>query len=154
MTKKPYEPKWMKARATSQARRFIGEFVTEHSEHLGEWVTRVAHGIPKVDSNGKIIRDADDAIVWVVRPAPGDAVKLVSDLAEFVLPKLSRSDVQMAARVEQSVFDPNAMSNEQLAAQVFEALGIQPFGQQQEPVDVEFEEVERVPEWLKTPPNS
>lgn len=135
---------------SQQARMVVKQLVDGYLPQVGGWLSQVANGLPKLNENGEPLRDSNGSIIYVTKPDPKSAVGLTLELAEFVLPKLQRSDVQVAARIEQSNYDVSKMSNEELARQVFEALGIQPFGQQQEEaIEVEFEEVERVPEWLK-----
>lgn len=146
--KVPYEPKWMKHRATSQARRHIAEFITDNSEHLGEWLQRVAYGIPKTNAEGEILRDVDGSIIYVVKPDPFSAIKAVSDLAEYHLPRLTRQDIAVAARVEHQHLEPGQMNANQLQAELFRSLGI---GQQPiegEIIDVTPEPADQ-PDWLK-----
>ena len=100
--KKVYEPKWMKARSTHQARRAIADFVNDNADNLSDWLHRVAYGVPKIDRDGAVIYDAQGSIVYLLKPDPGAAIKAVADIAEYHLPKLSRSDVAMVATVENS----------------------------------------------------
>ena len=148
--KPPYEPKWMKYRATSQARRHIAEFITDNSEHLSEWLQRVAYGIPKANAEGEILRDADGSIIYLVKPDPFSAIKAVSDLAEYHLPRLTRQDVAVVGKIEHQHLEPGQMNSEQLQRALLEQFGLgpQPEG---EIIDVEVvrEPVPVVPDWLK-----
>lgn len=131
------------------ARKAIAEFVESNIPRFNGWLEQVAGGIPQYDKDGVVQLDSKGCPIWLVKPDPATAMKLVGDLTEYHLPKLSRADVQVAAKVE-SVRTVENMTNEELAAAILEGI----WQQQQEPVDVEFEEVERVPEWLENPTNS
>ena len=84
------------SRQVNSARAAIASFVETNAPRFGQWLEQIADGIPKVDELGKVIRDDTGAVVWVVRPSPLDATKLVSDIMEFHLPKLSRQDLQVS----------------------------------------------------------
>lgn len=144
--KKIGRPKGSMNAHTKRAREAIGRFVDSTTPHLLEWMQQVAYGIPKVDTNGNIIRDADNAVVWVSKPNPEGAIKAFSDICEYHIPKLQRSDVQVAARVE-SVRTVENMSNAELAAALLEGLS----GMQEVIEGEAVEVIEPTPEWLKNP---
>lgn len=82
------------------ARRAIADFVESNIPRFNGWLEQVAEGIPQFDGEGNPVRDIKGSIVYLVKPNPAEALKLVTDIAEYHLPKLSRSDVQVAAKVE------------------------------------------------------
>ena len=123
---KKVEPKWMARAATGRARNAIAELVNENVDTLGDLLLRVANGLPKLDANGEVLRDADGSVRWVCKPAPADAVKLISDLSEFVIPKLSRSDLTVASQVEHNhgAVDVRSLSTDELKRMVLRSAGI------------------------------
>lgn len=80
--------------------------------NLRQWIEQTANGIPKVDTNGKPILDIEGSVVWVNRPDPAAAVKLVSELAEYAIPKLSRQDISVTGAIAH--LDGNELSPENL----------------------------------------
>lgn len=70
-------------------------FVEQNLPRLDCWMQQVANGIPKVDMNCEPIRDTNGSVVYLVKPDPATAIKLVADICEYHLPKLSRQDVQL-----------------------------------------------------------
>ena len=148
MSSKPqYEPKWMKARSTSQARRAIAGFVDENTDNLSEWLQRVANGMPKVDGDGKVIVDNQGSIVWLNKPDPATAMKLVSDIAEYVLPKLSRGESTVVARIEQGELDVTTMSTDDLKRFVLRQAGVDSLDALT--IDAEVVPAEAMPDWLE-----
>lgn len=137
--KKPREPRWMTARSTAQARAAIASFVNEHTDDLSDLLRRVAQGVPKTDSGGNVIRNNDDSIAYEVRPDALGALRVISDLTEFIVPKLSRSEV--SATVETSLL-PADMSTEALQLRVLKSLGLT--NDCGDIIDVEHVAVERI----------
>ncbi len=133
-----------------EIRASLQALVDGQTEHLGEWIRQTAQGIPQTDSNGNVKTDSNGCTIWLNKPNPEAAVKLVSDLAEYVVPKLSRADVAVAARVEHQHLEPGQMDANQLQRALLEQLGI---GQQPiegEIIDVTPEPVPaEMPDWLK-----
>lgn len=123
--------------STAKVRNALQNLVDGQLENIDAWLHQVADGTPKVDQDGKPIRDKQGSLIFVVRPDPASAVKIISDLAEYVVPKLSRSDVALVAQVENVSLDH--MSTEQLQHRLLIALGI----------GAETVEVEQVPEFLQ-----
>jgi hypothetical protein len=62
-------------KATKEFRETVGRVLTENSENVGLWLTRVADG------------EGD------VKPDPGKALDLLAKLAEYAAPKLARTEV-------------------------------------------------------------
>jgi hypothetical protein len=99
MEKKVPNPRWAKMRGTAYARTAIGDFVNDNADNLSEWLNRVAQGVPKITEDGKLIREADGSIAYLVKPDAATAIKIVSDICEYHLPKLSRQDVSVSGVV-------------------------------------------------------
>lgn len=81
------------SRTTKEARAAISTFVEGNLPKLQGWLSQVAAGLVKVDSNGEPVLDAQDSVVFVIKPDPAQAIKLVADICEYHLPKLSRAEV-------------------------------------------------------------
>lgn len=79
--------------ATNLSRRAIADFVESNVPRFNRWLQKVADGVPKVDIAGDVVRDKDGSVVWVQKPDPLNAIKLVADICEYHLPKLSRQDL-------------------------------------------------------------
>lgn len=114
------------------------------------WLQDAANGIPKRDLKGEPLRDANGSIMWLVKPDPLGAFKAMADVMDYHLPRLTRQDVAVAARVEHREFDPATANSEQLQQALLEQFGLL----QQQPVegeiiDVTPEPVPVVPDWLK-----
>jgi hypothetical protein len=124
--------------STAKIRNALQNLVDGQLGNIDSWLNQVANGTPKVNQDGEPIRDNQGSLVFVVRPDPASAVKIISDLAEYVVPKLSRSDVAVVAKVE-TVNDLNSMSTLELQHRLLVALGI----------GAEVVEVEKVPEFLQ-----
>ena len=86
---------------TAKVRGALQSLVEGQLENIDTWLRQTANGTPKVDRDGKIVRDKEGSVVYTVKPDPAQAVKLVADLAEFVIPRLSRSEATVVAQVEQ-----------------------------------------------------
>jgi hypothetical protein len=118
-------PKVTRNRTIVNARRAIAEFVESNAPRFNSWLERVADGIPKRDQDGRPIRDGQGSIVYVVKPDPAQAIKLVGELTEYHLPKLSRSEQSVAMQIEQhGEFDPSRLSTEELQRRLLVALGM------------------------------
>jgi hypothetical protein len=130
-----------KNRTVLSARRAITDFVESNAPRLNGWLERVAEGTPKRGQDGKKILDNDGSVVWIVKPDPATAMKLVSDLCEYHLPKLSRAEVDIRSVAHQlNNLTPQAqamleMSPESLLAHLTAIP-------------------EAVPEWLRPSPNT
>ena len=111
--------------------------VDGHVNHVKTWIEQTATGIPKVDKNNNLITDGMGALIYEVKPDPATAVKLISDLAEYVLPKLSRSE---AVNVNLDAQDLRTLSIDQLLSLKQELL-VQSV--------VTIEQESETPEWLK-----
>ena len=147
VVRKAGRPKGVVNRSTATARKAIAEFVNGSAPHLVEWLTSLAYGIPATDEAGKVLRDNQGAVRWVNRPDPGAAIKAVADLAEYHLPRLTRSEASVVAKVEQTgPFDPATMSTEEL--QRFIAAKLLNYDQGSV-IDVEHERVEPLPAWMQ-----
>jgi hypothetical protein len=126
------KPKRRMSRATVNSARIRGHLqalVDGQTANIGQWLKQTAEGIVKVDVDGNPVRDSQGSVVYVNKPDPGGAVKLVSELAEYVIPKLSRSEV--SATVEHLPIDQQ--SSLALQQRVLESLGLTTY----EPEDVE-----------------
>lgn len=95
-------------KATATAREAIAAFVDDNSRRLEGLLDQIAHGIPVVDSNGKLIRNSDDSIKWLVEPNPKAAFDAMQSVIEYHIPKL--------ARVEQTGADGGPITHASLVA--------------------------------------
>lgn len=120
------------------ARRAIAEFVEQSLPRFSGWLDQVAHGIPKVDLDGNPIYNADGSVEWVVKPSPAEALKICTNLCEYHLPRLSRSEV--SATVEHLPIDQQ--SSLALQQRVLESLGLT--NDCGDIIDVEHVAVERI----------
>lgn len=77
----------------ANARRAIAEFVEGNLPKFQGWLEQVAEGTPYRDNQGRLIRNEAGAILYQVKPDPATAIKLVADICEYHLPKLSRAEV-------------------------------------------------------------
>lgn len=124
---------------TSSARKAIAEFVNDNLDNMGDWLFRVANGMPKLDGDKKVIVDGEGSIVWLVKPDPATAIKCLSDICEYHLPKLSRSESTLVARVES--VDAVELPSDELKRRLLVSLGL----------DAE-DAVEIEPQWLQPLP--
>ena len=83
------------AKTRPNARRAIVEFCEKNLPKFDRWISEVAGGIPKLDENGNVIKDVEGSTVWVNRPDPAMALKIVNDACEYHIPKLSRAVVDI-----------------------------------------------------------
>lgn len=108
--------------STAKVRSALQNLVDGQLENIDSWLKQVAAGTPKVNQDGEPLRDADGSLIFVVRPDPASAVKLINDLAEYVIPKLSRSEATVVAHVES--VSPADMSTPELERRLMVALGL------------------------------
>ena len=127
-------PKGTRNRNVVNARRAIADFVETNIPRFNGWLENVADGIPKRDQNGRPLIDSQGSVVYVVKPDPAQALKLVADICEFHLPKLSRSEATVVAKVEAT--DPSQMSTPELQRQLMIKLGLGADVIEVEPVEV------------------
>lgn len=131
------------------ARKAIAEFVESSVPRFSGWLNQIAEGIPQCDKDGIPQTTQAGVPIYLVKPDPATAMKLVADICEYHLPKLSRSDVAMVAKVEHSATDISGMNARELEARLMTALGLN----EGNIVDVEHVMVEAVPvpdaDWLK-----
>lgn len=139
-------PKGSVNRSTANARKAIADFVDGSTPHLLEWLAQTANGIPKTDANGEVLRDHEGGTKWVVKPDPAGAIKAVSDIAEYHLPKLSRTEATVTHNNE---LDVTQMSTNDLKLMVLRQAGIDADTiDLDQLVDAEVEPVP-VPTWMK-----
>ena len=144
--KQQLEPKWMKARSTAQARRAIADFVNDNADNLADWLSQTAVGVVKLDENNQPIRDAPGSLVFVVKPDPAGAAKILADYADFVLPRLQRSDVEVVQRQEGQL-DVSKLTTLELKQLVAERTGLV---LRDDVIDVEpAKRDDPVPAWLE-----
>lgn len=101
-------PKGVVNKATANAREAIAAFVDDNSRRMDELLDQIAHGIPVVDSTGKLIRNSDDSIKWLVEPNPRSAFDAMQSVVEYHIPKL--------ARIEQTGADGGPITHASLVA--------------------------------------
>ena len=124
------------------ARRAISQFVESNIPRLNGWLDQVANGVPAKTRDGKPIYDSYGAPVWLIKPDPLAALKVVGDLTEYHLPKLSRQEVTAAISLE-GPKDVGEMSTDDLKRLVLRHLGV-------DALPGEFKEVaQQVPEFLQ-----
>jgi hypothetical protein len=161
LPKKAGRPKGATARTTRESRAAIAKFVDSSIPHFVDWLEQVARGIPKTNRAGEFVRDSDGAVVWVNKPDPATAMKLVSEVCEYHLPKLSRQDVQMTGVVANLDVDSlTAHDLAQMSLSDLKRLALEQFqhaAQRGDTIDVEAEKVvqtdvvvEPLPSWLES----
>lgn len=152
-------PPGMRNRNVVNARRAIAQFVESNIPRFNGWLQQVAEGIPKRDRDGRPLVDAYGSTVWLVKPDPLGALRIVADVTEYHLPRLSRTDIEVAATVESRLSAPTLASidslptvelkrlllerNPQLAAKYGITLDTQP----EDIVDAELVEAP-LPSWI------
>lgn len=106
------------------ARKAIAEFIELNTPRFSGWLEQVADGIPVYGGDGQPVKDAKGATVWLVKPDPATAIKLVADLTEYHLPKLTRTEAHVVAQIDaMPITDlPTAVLQQRL----FHALGLTP----------------------------
>jgi hypothetical protein len=75
-------PKGIPNKATTDSRAAIAMFVDNNTHRLQEWLDDIAKGVK------------NEANEYIVKPDPVAAFKMVSDILEYHVPKLSRAEVQ------------------------------------------------------------
>lgn len=108
-------------RSVVNARRAIADFVESNAPRLNTWLERVAEGIPKRGEDGRKLVDNQGSVIYVVKPDPATAMKLVGDLCEYHLPKLSRSEVDL---VDRSALPVEQLSTDELRQRLLIQMGI------------------------------
>lgn len=68
-------------KVTTEAKEAITRFVDSNSAMFQEWLDSVAKGIKKPDSDE-----------YIIRPDPALAFRMVTDVIEYCLPKLARTE--------------------------------------------------------------
>ena len=116
-------PKGSRNKSVKQAREAIADFVEQNAPRFNLWLEQVAGGIPQYDGNGEPVRDIKGSIVWLVKPDPASAIKLVGELTEYHLPKLSRADMTVVDERESSR-EISHLSTEELKLRLFKSLGL------------------------------
>lgn len=127
------------------ARRAIADFVDANVPRFSGWLEQVAGGIPQYDKDGNVMLSPAGQPLWLVKPDPATAMKLVADICEYHLPKLSRAEVN--ATVETSHLSIEQMTSPQLQQLILEQLGLGDLL----PDEANIIDVEPVvvPDWLK-----
>ena len=103
-------------KSTKMMKDVFAQLYADQSAHFDKWITQVAEGIkepePVLDENGAPSFDEDGNPKvewnWLIRPDPHGAMKLAMEAAEFVRPKLARTEhvgenggaVQVKATIE------------------------------------------------------
>lgn len=91
----PGRPKGSVNKATKTFRETVTRLLEDNAENVSEWLRRVADGDPRGG----------------VRPDPGKALDLMSKLAEYATPKLSRTEISgdaenpLAQKVQIEIID-------------------------------------------------
>lgn len=111
------------------AAKLVQSFVEQSLPMFPKWIQQVAEGIPQYDGAGNRATNADGSPIYVVKPDPATAIKVVSGLVDFATPRLSRSEI--SASVEHLPIDQQ--SSLALQQRVLESLGLTTY----EPEDVE-----------------
>lgn len=136
-------------RTTKESRKAIAMFVEQNLPRLDMWLNQVANGLPKVDREGEPIRDNAGSVVFVVRPDPAGAMKALSDIMEYHLPKLSRADVQLTGIVANMDVDSlTAADLAQMSLTDLKRLALDRFSQAAQRGDTIDVQAEVVPSWL------
>ena len=92
-------PKGSLNKSTRHARETLTNFLEDSLPKLNEWLAMVAHGVVKVNAQGQPLRDLDGSLVYLNRPDPEAAIKAVSDLLDFHLPRNKSQDVNVTGVV-------------------------------------------------------
>jgi hypothetical protein len=92
----PGRPKGLPNKSTTAVREAIARVLDGNAENFGHWLTKVAEGEKEPSmKDGKPILDEHGAplVKWLRQPDPGLALRLAMDMAEYHIPKLSRSTI-------------------------------------------------------------
>lgn len=101
MSRKRGRPKGAVGRPTRESRAAIAAFVQQQLPRLDMLLGQIINGLPKVDREGEPIRDKEGSVVYVVKPDPQAGFKCLTDIIEYHIPRLSRSEATVVAQVEQ-----------------------------------------------------
>ena len=96
-----------------EARRAVADFVDSNLPRFNGWLSQVANGIPQVDKNGVVQTTESGVPIYLVKPDPLAAIKVVADVCEYHLPKLARTDVAVTGVVAH--LDGGEWTQEELA---------------------------------------
>jgi hypothetical protein len=148
----PGRPRGTRNQNTVHARRSIAMFVEKNVPRFTGWLDKVANGIPKVDTEGNVLRDNAGSIIYLIKPDPLGALKIVGDLTEYHLPKLVRQDVSVTGTVAHlDATDITAADLAQLPLADLKRMALEHFQyavKRGDAIDVEAEVVEPLPSWL------
>lgn len=92
----PGRPKGVPNKSTTAVRDAIALVLQGNAENFGRWLARVAEGEqePRMEDGQPVLDENGEPILkWLRQPDPGLALRLAMDMAEFHLPKLSRSTI-------------------------------------------------------------
>lgn len=98
-------------RATADVREAISELLKGNVQRLEGWLIGVADGekVPREKDGKPVLGETGEPLMkWMRKPDPGYAMRLMSDIAEYHIPKLQRTDIhasieakgEMLVRVE------------------------------------------------------
>lgn len=149
MTTNKGRPKGSPNASTGFARKAIAEFFNGNVTKMEKWLDKVANGIPaRVVGTGDLIKDAAGEQVWTQKPDPGQALKILGDVAEYHLPKLSRQDIQVQQQPTLANLSPGALALLELSDDALEA-GLRSLGAKVIDAEVVVVDDEPLPDWLK-----
>jgi hypothetical protein len=137
-----------------EARRAVADFVDSNLPRFNGWLSQVANGIPQVDKNG-VVQTTDSGVpIYLVKPDPLAAIKVVADVCEYHLPKLSRQDVDVAVTGVVAHIDGSEWTQEELTKlplSDLKRLALEHMSRG-DTIDVEATVVEPLPSWLDPAP--
>jgi hypothetical protein len=126
-------------------------FVEKNVPRFTGWLDKVANGIPKVDTAGNVLRDNAGSVIYLIKPDPLGALKIVGDLTEYHLPKLVRQDVSVTGAI--ATLDMGNVTQDeitQMSLADLKRLALELMVKQGgDVIDVQAEVVEVLPNWLK-----
>ena len=89
-------PKGVPNKATRDLKEAIAYVVNSTSDRVLGWLERVAEGEKEPvlgdDGQPELDFEGNPKTEWLRRPEPGTAVKLWTEMAEFIKPKLARTE--------------------------------------------------------------
>jgi len=131
------------------ARRAIADFVESNLPRFNNWLDQIADGIPAKTKAGQKVFDSNGCVVYLVKPDPLAALKVVADITEYHLPKLSRQDVSVSGVIANLDVDSlTAYDLTQMSLADLKQLALQRFQQAAQHGDVIDVEAEVLPSWL------